>query len=319
MTTDEQNNLNLRVDFNELDLKLLELDIIVPFDIYIIRDDDYVVIVKAGTLLDEKLYNALLSHTVYISKNDLGIESLKCKNLDTYIAYSKDDYQYSLKLLYRMNDIFFDSFFQSEDNYFDIEGASAIVRSLMILIKHNKNFLKDNMVSLKNDDIIVHHSLHVTMYALSLGLDLSFNDEELFDLGLSAYLHDVGVRMIDEDIINKESTLSVDELESIHKHPLYSLQIVKHNRIHKPDIINAIKHHHENYDGSGYPDGLRREQITKFAAILSICDAFDAMTSKRPYREKMSSYDALICMMKDENMKHRFNNEYIKRFIKLFS
>lgn len=317
MITKVQKKLRYDVDFNKLDLELVEIDTVIPYNMYIRQDDDYVIIVKAGTLIDEKVYKILLGHNIYISKEDHGKEKMECKNIVEYISSAKDDSEYCIKLLYKMNDKFFDNFLNSKAYNYDAEDVEGLVRSIILLVRHNIGFIKENMTKFKNDSNLAHHSLHVCIYAVSLGTALGLNDYQLLDLGVAGYIQDLGLKKIDDSVVSKNSPLSKDEIENIHRHTILSVQIAQHNKIHRPDIINGIRHHHENYDGSGYPDQLNADHISKYAAILSICDVFDALTSVRPYREEKSSYEALTFMMKDPSMMHRFNHQYIKIFIRM--
>lgn len=316
MITKIQKKLRYDVDFNKLDLELVEIDTVIPYNMYIKRENDYVIIVKAGTLIDEKVYNILLGHNIYISKKDHGKENIECKNIVEYISFAKDDSQYCIKLLYKMNDKFFEKFLSSKDYSYNSEDVEGLIKSIILLVRHNISFVKENMTNFKNDSDLAHHSLHVAIYAVNLGASLGLNDQQLLDLGTAGYVQDLGLKKIDDSVVSKNSPLSQEEIQTIHKHTILSVQMAQHNKVHRPDIINGIRHHHENYDGSGYPDGLSAENISKFAAILSICDVFDALTSVRPYREEKSSYDALTFMMKDPSMIHRFNHQYIKVFIK---
>jgi HD-GYP domain-containing protein (c-di-GMP phosphodiesterase class II) len=105
-------------------------------------------------------------------------------------------------------------------------------------------------------------------------------------------LHDIGKMRISGSILNKEGTLDDEEFAQIKLHPLIGVEIVRPF----PELqgaISAIRGHHERWDGTGYPDGKKGEQIPIEARIISICDAFDAMTSDRPYRKAMS-YDSAI-------------------------
>ena len=317
MITKVQKKLKYAVDFKELSLESIEVGTIVPYDIYAKLEDGFVLIVKAGTMIDEKIYRVLSEKQIYLSRNDSGKEKLSCKNLEIYVSQSKKDPKYCMELLYKMDDRFFDEFYKSENYKFDSQDVEGIVKSIILLVKDNKNFVKENMIHFKNDFALAHHSLHVCFYAINIAYALGFNDMELLNLGIAGYLIDIGIKKIDENIVSKDSPLSEYEVENIRKHPFYSVQIAQHNRIHQPDIINAIRHHHENYDGSGYPDGLTHDHISRYASILSICDVFDALTSKRPYREEKTSFEALTFMMKDANMENRFDHKYIKIFISL--
>jgi putative nucleotidyltransferase with HDIG domain len=168
-----------------------------------------------------------------------------------------------------------------------------------------------------NENMLKNHSLHVAIYALTLGHALKFNDEQLLQLGIAALLHDVGFKKIDAAIINKEAPLTPQENKLIQKHSLYSVEIIKQNNIHDPYIIDAVMHHHERYDGTGYPDGRTREEISSFASILAICDVFDALTNNRPHRKHFTSFNALKMMMRDSEMVNGFNQEYLYIALKL--
>lgn len=316
MITKVQKELLKRTTFEELDIQNVEINEITPYDIYIKQGEEYIIIVKAGTLIDDRIYSILLSQKIYIDKNAKNSAKLSCKNLEEFIQSAKDNPEYCINLLYEMNNIFFEKYFSSEDDKFSTEDVEGIVNSIIFLIGYNKSFVRDNIDKLKDDNDLAHHSLHVCIYSVSLGLALGFDHIEIQDLAIAAYLQDIGLEKVDKNIVSKNSPLSTEELSDIHKHTIISMRIIKHNRIHRPDIINGVKHHHECYDGSGYPDGLKADQISKFAAVLAICDVFDALTSNRPYRKKMSSFEALTHMMRSEEMEYKFDDKFIKVFIR---
>ena len=116
--------------------------------------------------------------------------------------------------------------------------------------------------------------------------------DELRLLEYGAFLHDVGKLEIGRDVLNKTESLSKTEWDFVHQHPLWGAEILKPIKTLQP-VIPAIKHHHENYDGSGYPDGLKGESIPFYARILRVIDSFDAMTTTRPYRRAQSREKAL--------------------------
>jgi putative nucleotidyltransferase with HDIG domain len=207
---------------------------------------------------------------------------------------------------------------QSKDNRIDLECADIIIESIIYLLRYNSSFLKKAMPCFNDDNLIKNHSLHVAIYALAIANALKFRDDDLHKIGLAALLHDIGLKGIDENIINKKDILTQTETSIIQKHSRYGVEIAEHNKIHDPYIIDAIMHHHERYDGSGYPNQLTIDEISDFASILAICDVFDALTSNRPYREHFTSFNALKKMMKEEDMIKKFNQRYIHLFLKSF-
>ena len=111
-------------------------------------------------------------------------------------------------------------------------------------------------------------------------------------LGYAALLHDVGKIGVHEDILNKTDKLTDEEYKAIQRHPEISAEIIAPVPFLNPSV-NAVRHHHERWDGRGYPDGLSGEQIPLMARIISVVDAFDAMTSDRSYRSALSHEVAL--------------------------
>ncbi len=312
-----QRKITNYIDFNKIDFSSIELDSTLPYNLYIKKDDNFLIVVEAGTLIDENVYGALQSQkAIYVYKKDKNKQKLCFESLELYILFAKNNPQYAIKLLYTISEKFFEKFLKS-NNKFDKENVEAIVKSIILLIENNKNFVRDNMSDFKDDNILAHHSLQVAIYSINLGSLLGLRGMELLELGMAGYLHDIGIKLLSEEIVFKETVLSLPELEEMHKHCLYGVQLAIRNQIHSPYIIEAIKHHHENDDGTGYPDKKAAKDIGKFASIISVCDVFDALTSDRPYRKKMSSYKALTFMLNDSTMVKKFNDKYIKLFIKL--
>ena len=160
------------------------------------------------------------------------------------------------------------------------------------------------------------HSLHVAIYALNIGHKLNYNTKSLQQLGISALLHDLGFKRVDKNLIQKESALNEEEIKEVQKHSRFSVEFIRHNNITDPKIIDAILHHHEQDDGKGYPDRLSKDEISDSAAILFICDVFDALTTSRPYRKEYSSFEAIKYMIKDPSMSHKFNHRFLELFLK---
>ncbi len=136
------------------------------------------------------------------------------------------------------------------------------------------------------------HSESVARYVLLLGRTLGLSLAECRVLEVAAHLHDVGKVAIDRAILCKTGKLTHDERRLIRNHPLIGVSILGSLSI-PSEVVSAVRHHHERYDGLGYPDGLSGASIPLGARILSLADAFDAMTSDRPYRTAKQIRDAV--------------------------
>jgi len=144
------------------------------------------------------------------------------------------------------------------------------------------------------------HSDRVRRMSLEIAKSLDFTEEKLENLEYGALLHDIGKIGIKDDVLQKQGPLSSDEYQYIQEHPLIGVKIVEGIQFFR-DKIPMIRHHHEHYDGTGYPDGLTGEGIPLEARIIAVPDAFDAMTSLRPHRRAMALEDVLSELVRCEN------------------
>ncbi|MCD7035458.1 HD-GYP domain-containing protein [Metabacillus sp. GX 13764] len=139
------------------------------------------------------------------------------------------------------------------------------------------------------------HSVRVSEYAVIIGESAGLQHSELEQLKKSALLHDVGKIGIRDDILLKEGRLTEEEFEEIKKHPVIGASIL--SKVQPADamasLIPGVRYHHERFDGLGYPEGKKGNDIPVFGRILAVADAFDAMTSDRPYRDGMPVHKAL--------------------------
>ena len=127
------------------------------------------------------------------------------------------------------------------------------------------------------------HSKRVAEYATMIAKIAGKNETEQHAVFCAAILHDIGKIGIPGGIINKPGGLDADEYEVIREHPVIGANILK-NITQIPEVVTGAKYHHERYDGTGYPEGLKGEDIPEIARIISVADSYDTMTSKRSYR-----------------------------------
>ena len=146
------------------------------------------------------------------------------------------------------------------------------------------------------------HSVKVSNYAVGLAKRMGLSKKEIDNIRLAAILHDIGKIGISENILLKESSLTDEEYKEVKKHTEIGADILKPLKFFKETIL-MIKHHHENFDGSGYPDGLKQEKIPLGSRILSVADVYDALTSRRAYRNAYSSYSAIDIMTEESGKK----------------
>jgi HD-GYP domain-containing protein (c-di-GMP phosphodiesterase class II) len=179
------------------------------------------------------------------------------------------------------------------NNFNDMAGnIEALVRRLKQALRQNQELFLETIRTLAaaidaKDPYTRGHSERVASYSMALSRHLGLKQDEVFRIHIAAILHDVGKLGIKDGILNKPGGLSDDEFEIMRQHPSIGAQIMSPIRMLK-DIIPGIRNHHETWDGNGYPDRLKGDQIPMVARIIGVADTFDAMTTTRPYQQAMT-------------------------------
>lgn len=197
------------------------------------------------------------------------------------------------------------------------EKVKEIYDKFSASTKHGQRTYLESIHALVNlaeakDPYTKRHSIKVSNYAALMAKRLKFTKSEIENLKLAALLHDIGKLGVKEKVLLKNGSLSGDEYEEVKKHCEIGVEIIRPFRFFK-DVKLIIKHHHEKYDGSGYPDGLKRKDIPLGSRILAIADSYDAMTSTRVYRRAYSPEEAIKIMKKEGGSKFDY------RLLKIFT
>ncbi|HEC79369.1 MAG TPA: PAS domain S-box protein [candidate division WOR-3 bacterium] len=158
------------------------------------------------------------------------------------------------------------------------------------------------------------HSERVRKYALRIAKVLKLSDRQMRELNYAGYLHDIGKIGIKDTILSKVEPLTDAEFALIKKHPDIGNNILKDVK-HLTTTCEIIKSEHERYDGNGYPNGLKKDQIPIGARIIAVADAYDAMTTDRPYRKAISTKKAIQILKKESGK--QFDPKVVKAFLKV--
>jgi putative nucleotidyltransferase with HDIG domain len=169
----------------------------------------------------------------------------------------------------------------------------------------------------EKDNYTKGHCERVTTYSLEIAKKMGMNEEELLILEFAGLLHDIGKLGIPSEIINKEGILTNEEFEIIKKHPEIGYDLLK-NMTFLDTSNRILLQHHERIDGKGYPYGLESDDIDEMAKILAVADAFDAMTTVRPYRMNTLSNEQAIVEFK-RNKNTQFDETVVDVFIDMLS
>ncbi len=196
--------------------------------------------------------------------------------------------------------------------------ASISIENARLYQNIRENYLKTISgfaLAVEAKDKYTHgHSENVMKYTVILAQQLGLSPNDIEQIKYAGLLHDIGKIGVDEAILNKPGKLTLEEFEQIKKHPELGSRILANVPFFE-SLIPLIRHHHEYYNGEGYPDGLANEQIPFGARILSVADSFEAMTSNRPYRKAMSHDTAYEIIKKGKNS--QFDPYIVDAFIEV--
>lgn len=182
-----------------------------------------------------------------------------------------------------------------------LEQPNKVLSTIIFESKTESWWLYINALS-NYIDWLYTHSIDVAMISLMLAVELGYSDEELFSIGLGALLHDVGKLLVPKSIIQKRGELSDMEMSFIRQHCELGVSSLEGFNIPE-EYTNVVLQHHERIDGSGYPKGLKEDEICRNARIVMVADAVDAITSFRPYRQPRK-LDVAIRELKNEGERY---------------
>lgn len=161
------------------------------------------------------------------------------------------------------------------------------------------------------------HSINVANYSVLLGQKLGLDNESIERLKIIGLLHDIGKLNIPNDILKKPGKLTDEEFEVMKSHPVYSVELLKRAGFTNEEVLRSIKAHHERIDGTGYPEGLSKDQIPFLSKIITVTDSFEAMTSNRCYRSRQDLNYARNELIKGAGK--QFDLEFVNVFIDLLN
>ena len=206
----------------------------------------------------------------------------------------------------------------------EVESELALVnRNLKMrtsdLVEQQRSLFLSTVKSLVSaidakDEYTRHHSTRVTEFTLKIARTMDFSEKELGDLELAALLHDVGKIAVPESILNKPGRLTDDEFALIKEHPARGESILQ-PVVELKEIARIVRAHHEHYDGSGYPDALKGREIPLGARIMAVADAYDSITSERPYRKASSHRYAVKEIIRCSGV--QFDPEVVEHFLEI--
>ncbi len=201
----------------------------------------------------------------------------------------------------------------------DIDGCYNVANKIVDeILSRNINSLDLADLSLYDDNTYA-HSTNVAIFSSVIGMGLGMSEEEIIQLVIAALLHDLGKLMIPHEILNKPGRLTQEEYQVMKSHAELSYKLIKDRIDISDEVKDAVRHHHENVDGSGYPDGIVGVEHSLYTKIIHVADVYDALISKRPYKKPYFPYEAAEYLMGGCGIMFDYKIvETMLRFIPLF-
>lgn len=252
-------------------------------DVGMILDKDVVDLRTGAILIPEntaitkpfikKLYDNRI-HFVYIKDEEIP-DGLRNE------AMSKEYEKVERNLLNIFKDI-------KEGKALDTNKVAVEIKNFAKEIVGERDILTQMRLLKKKDDYTFNHSLGVSVLAITLGKWLEYSAKQILDLSVVGLFHDIGKLKISDSIVLKPGQLDDDEAKEMMMHSTYSYEMLLETGNFSDDILRGVLEHHEKFNGTGYPKGLKGEEIHEYARVISICDIYHAITSNRVYRDKDS-------------------------------
>ena len=240
------------------------------------------ILVSKNTVLNKKIIKRIYNYGiryVYIYSED---------NMPQEISNNSLEIKYEI-LSDKMENVFADIKIGKKIILTEINEE---VNELVDEVLKNDNILGIIRELEEKDDYTFNHSLNVSMLATMLGKWLGYSMKQIKQLALTGLFHDIGKLKVPDNIINKPGELTELEFGKIKEHPIYGYNILKETVGISNNISLGVLQHHEREDGSGYPLGLKGNEIHEYAKIIAVCDTYDAITSNRVYKPKSSPFFA---------------------------
>lgn len=324
-------DLDAEVGFGPLPLRSLVVDWEIPFDVYLKAKEkrktqpQFVKGCPRGEVFRREWYEKLLRLQipfVYFSLKDLDrvIQYLH-HNLNLALGDAgKTDLEKSLRV-YDATNMWALSFFTSEvaRTGEHIKLALKSLDAMFELIEQDRQLILHLMDIRQHSYRLSNHCLNVCLLGLAFTYYLDWGREDIRGFGLGALVHDIGLIHTPRAILEKQGRLTADEMSRVKRHPQDGFRMMENMLQLRWEALQMVMQHHENGDGSGYPQGLKLPEIHLWSRILRILDSYEALTADRPWRPAMEPKEALWIMRTDWDKSKIFDQYFLKAFMKFLA
>lgn len=268
-----------------------------------------------GDMYDRESHDALLRQevdAVFVRNGDLELQSGYISDNIRKVLAAPISAVEKTSLLYNHAEFLVERAFSDHPSVPDIELGVKLVRSSAMQFAEDEISARELFAIFAKDYNTFTHSVQVSFLSMAFATSLGWLKGEVADIGAGALFHDVGKSAVDAEVLNKPGRLTSEEFELVRRHSVIGYEQLKKSRKFTPEQLDIVLHHHEDMSGGGYPDGLEGKAIHRYVRVVRIVDCFDALTTRRAYKESISQAEALRIMK--EEMPGCFDPQYLEAF-----
>jgi len=301
---------------------MMRPDEIVEFDLYLPREGREPVLYRGADLpftLNDR--ERLIEHNVdeiLISVKDRGaFKRYMERNLGSIVNDDTLPLEERSEILYDTSHSLVHELMDNPESDTMLPRSAAVVDHTVDFLFREENTFHHLMHVTSYDYYTYTHSVNVFVYSMALAQRLGTSDHDLRIFGQGALLHDIGKSRIDPAITNCPGKLTDAQWEEMKRHTLYGAEILQAQGVDNEVVLDVTLHHHEKLTGGGYPHGLSGDEISHWVRICTIADIFDALTTRRTYKDAMHSFPTLQFMR--EHMSAELDLDIFKDFVQMLA
>lgn len=267
------------------------------------------------TELDRARLQRANAEFLYVRAGDMDTVSEYLEDNLTYLL-GREDISSNAKgtILYQTTANFVTDVLDTPAKVADLARCRSLVQHLMEYVANSEDALKAFQAIIANNYYIFVHSVQVAALTMLIHDRLfELGHDEMIDVGVGALLHDFGMIFISREILEKPDALSDMEFHKVRQHPQKGFDFLRNVGVFNDVSLTIVRYHHERYDGTGYPSGLKGDNIPRSAQLAAICDAYCSLTTDRPYHTA-NSHDEAIQAMRVESA-GAFSEELFGKFV----
>ncbi len=312
---------NLEIGFFPIRVASLCVDTVIAFDLYLPPHPD-----RRPVLYREKnlpFTAEALARLDSSSVHELFVSSSQAGEYHRYVEANLRNVlaDENLPVTERSGVLYSSAMHLARDLLADHRAGDTLARSTSLVENavwfiFNQEEAVESLIKVTSYDYYTYtHSVDVLVFSVALAKALGFDETIIVELGNGAVLHDLGKCLIDPAILNQAGKLTAEQWAIMKFHPVYGYNILRSQGVGDGIILDVVRHHHEKRTGRGYPDGLTEDDLSPFTRMSAIADIFSALTTRRSYKDALSSFAALKLMQ--EEMMRELDARMFRAFVEL--